>query len=78
MAGNSEDFATLFHEENTHRHIQVGVAGLLIVVEDADTIWCAAENTPTLLPALREGEEGGREGGRAGGRMLILNIEQQF
>ena len=78
MAGDGKDLATLFHKENTHWHVQVGVAGLLVVVEDTDTIRCAAENTPALLPALRErrrgerrkGEEreGGKEGGREEGR----------
>ena len=63
MAGNCEDLSTLVHEEDPHWDIEVGVAGLLVVVEDTDAITCTAENTPALLPALREGEKE-RERGR--------------
>ena len=49
---NSEYLATLLHEEYPDRHVQVSVAGLLVVVEDTDTVVCATEDTPALLPAL--------------------------
>ena len=62
MAWNGENLATLFHEEYPNRHIQVSVAGLLVVVEDADTVFRATEDTPPLFPALMEGKERGGRG----------------
>ena len=67
MAWNSENLATLFHEEYPNRHIQVSVAGLLVVVEDADTVFRATEDTPPLFPALMEGKERGGRGRRESG-----------
>ena len=66
MAWNSENLATLFHEEYPNRHIQVSVAGLLVVVEDADTVFRATEDTPPLFPALMEGKERGGRGRERG------------
>jgi hypothetical protein len=62
MARNSDYLATLFHEEYPNWHIQVSVAGLLVVVEDADAVFRAAEDTPPLFPALMEGKERGGRG----------------
>ena len=53
MTRNCEDLPTLVQEEDADRHVEVGVAGLLVVVEDADSVLRSAEHTPPLLPALR-------------------------
>ena len=68
MTWNSENLATLFHEEYPNRHIQVSVAGLLVVVEDADTVFRATEDTPPLFPALMGGRGKGKRGEGEGGR----------
>ena len=61
MAGDREDLAELFHEEYADWHVEVCVAGLLVVVEYADSVLSATENTPPLLPALWRGRGERRE-----------------
>lgn len=57
MAWDGEDLPTLLQEEDPNGHVEVGIAGLFVVVEYADSIPSTAEDTPPLLPALWEREE---------------------
>ena len=74
MVWDCENFPALLEEEDTQRHVEVGIAGLLVVVEYANPILRSAQDTPPLLPGLRKGRrEGGREeerreGGRKEGK----------
>lgn len=59
MAWDGEDLPTLLQKEDPDGDIEVGIAGLFVVVEYTDPICSAAEDTPPLLPALWEREERG-------------------
>lgn len=59
VAWDGEDLPALFQKEDPDGDVEVGIAGLLVVVEYTDPVGSAAEDTPPLLPALWEKEERG-------------------
>lgn len=60
MAWDGEDLPTLLQKEYPNWDVEVGIAGLFVVVEYADAVSSATEDTPPLLPALWERGERGR------------------
>lgn len=59
VAWDGEDLPALFQKEDPDGDVEVGITGLLVVVEYTDPVCGATEDTPPLLPALWEREERG-------------------